>query len=193
MWRMAIAQTCFFGGILAAVPAMAATNIECMSNGYSHGDQKILDETINKLAQHDLDSETGAVLKRIFSTHANECAKKYDWGADAIYHAINYQLSVATSLAVERGPYLTAAQISRLRIAVVGETRARLQSVLGPGVEAAFNGQAVPAPSREDLRYLGSIVLSAGLPTDDAHATVIGGWLSMIVMQQISAEKFAKS
>ena len=184
------------GAAMAAQPALAAANLECIDAGYSAEQEKIFDAYYAGFTIASLDSEesdgSNALVDPVASRAAS-CALEHGWSQDAIFNAIVFRMSVMLAAALEVKTPLTSEQMSSLEAALAKADQARLRAILGPGIEASLKGQPDPEMSDDDALYLGLLVIGAGLPMEQTYSEYAGALLGARMMAEMAAEKFEQS
>ena len=181
---------------LAVQPAHAASNLECIDDGYTAQQEEIFADYFRGFTVESLEAEaddaSGSLIPPI-SDRAAHCTLEHGWSQQAILNAIIFRMSVLLAAALEVKTPLTPDQMAGLEEALAKADRARLRAILGPGIEASIKGEPEPEMSEDDKTYLGMIVLAAGLPTDQGFPEYVGALLGARMMAEIAAEKFAES
>jgi hypothetical protein len=182
---------------LAASPALAARNLECMNSGYSEEQEQIFADYLENFTVASLDEEededTPDPLVDPVSDRAVQCTLEHGWSPDAIYYAITYRLAVLLERALELKTPLSEEEMARMNKAIANADQDRLRAILGPDIEASLNNEDGPEMSEQDELYLGLLVLGSGLPMEESYSNYIGLVLGARMMIDITSEKFAES
>lgn len=181
------------GAALASVPSLAATNLECIEQGYTPGQDKVFNDFYASFTIASLDDEEGSNEHIApIAARAGDCAQVHGWSPEAVTNAIFYRTSRMLAHALELKTPLMPEQMDRLNEAIANADQARLRAILVPQIEASMKGEEGPALLEQDQLYLGLIVLGAGLPLDQANSEYAGALLGARMVADIAAEKFAQ-
>jgi len=181
------------GLVLAASPSLAATNLECIDEGYTAEEEKVFKDFYDGFTVASLDEEDSqqAHVEPV-ANRAADCTIAQGWSPDAMLHAVFYRMSTMLSHALELKTPLTSEQLGKLNEAIANADQAKLREILGPQIEASMNDEASPPMSKNDELYLGLLVLGAGLPAEQGISEYAGALLGARMMAEIAAERFAE-
>ena len=182
----AIAKAGAIAALLAAIPAAAATKIECVKGGYSAADTALFDDFVSK----GMDKGDMKAIVAPIAARAQACATENSWPAEAIIHALFYQMAALAERSVIAAPELSSADMAKMET-LYTKKRVRLRQLLGPMIEAQMTGQQTSMPKSSEVE-LGLMIITGGLPADDKSATYVGKVIGARMMGEISAEKFSK-
>jgi hypothetical protein len=188
-----IAITFILAASMMANPASAATNLDCMEAGYTAEQSKLFNDFTAhyQLGVKGGDDEAKKMIGPI-AVHANECAAKLGWSTDAMLQSIYYKMSGLLGSALQNQSPLSLVDKAKVNGLLKGKWRDKLRAALGPIIEGQMGGGEATKPSKGAEMELGLIILAEGLPTEGKFPEHIGALLGALLMQEISAEKFAK-
>lgn len=179
-------------GLAFAVPASAATHIECVDGGYSAQDTATIQKYLADFKADSFDKQSGGdKLVPIFGARAGECAGKYGWSVDAISDSVFYRMASLLEQGLNAHTPFTPEQMQKLNAALARADKDKLRRIFGPMVEPETSGKNAPAPDEKDSVYLGMLLMSSGLPLDDKTGEFAGALIGARTMKDIFAEKFA--
>lgn len=172
--------------LLCALPAAAATKIECVRTGYSAADTALFDDYVAK----GMDGANAKAVVLPIATRAQACAAENNWPSEAIMQALFYQMAFLAERSIVAKPELSSADMAKMETFYV-KNQNRLRQLLGPMIEGQMAGQQQPLTKASEME-LGLMIITAGLPADEKSATYVGKVIGARLMAEISAEKFSK-
>ena len=172
--------------------ASAATNLDCMSQGYSAE----AETEFNALAAGYTYS-TGKDLPDLPLTLINaivartgECADLHGWPPEAIEDALLYELIDRLRVLLIAGTPLSPQQMIRADRAIASVDQTMLRSVIGKMIDDSFAGQDDPQVARADELFLRSLALRTGLSGEGPGAEFLGTYVVSVIGAQIYADRF---
>jgi hypothetical protein len=171
--------------------ASAATNLDCMSQGYS-----VEAETeFNALAagytySTGKDPELPPTLVNAIVARTGECADLHGWPPEAIEDALLYQVFDRLRVLLIAGTPLSPQQMIRADQAIASVDQTRLRAVIGKMIDDSFAGQDDPQVARADELFLGSLALRSGVSSEGTGAEFLGSYVASVIGAQIYADRF---
>lgn len=179
-------------GLAAAIPAVAASGLDCVDSGYSAKDSAAIETFLANFSMSDFQGQSGIEkLVPVLAARAGECAGEHGWSVEAISDSVYYSTATVLSRALARHSPFTPEQVQRLDAALERADKARLRKIFGPMVEAQAGDKPAADPDGQDSIYLGMMLMSSGVPLDEKGGEYAGAVIATRMMREIYAEKFA--
>lgn len=176
---------------LPPTAASAATNLDCMSRGYSVE----VEAEFNTLAagytySTGKDPELPPTLFNAIVARTGECADLHGWPPEAIEDALLHQVFDRLRVLLIAGTPLSPQQMIRADQAIASVDQTRLRRVIGKMIDDSFAGQDDPEVVRADELFLGSLALRSGLSGEGPGAEFLGSYVASVIGAQIYADRF---
>ncbi|MFM5932274.1 MAG: hypothetical protein ACKOPQ_15360 [Novosphingobium sp.] len=175
-----------------ALPASAATGLDCIDGGYSAADQAVLNGFDGKFTYQGADN--AALTKAavgVMAVRADACTAEKKWTLNAKRYATMHKLAVHMERAMRANGLFNAAQLTKLDALMTGSSGDVVRAALAPAVRAQLLGQPAPAQDNGQLTAVGLAIMSSGLPTDAKNGDFIGQLIGARLLNEIASELFA--
>lgn len=182
------------GTAIFSLPAHAATNLDCMYEGYSSETLKIFDEFPIHYDPFDEDGwEDRDLIVGPIAPHAVDCAIDHEWSAKAIEQATYHQMAVFMTGVLKSKSVLTNEEMARLETEFAKTYGAKIRAIFAKWVQVGllFGGEEIVEPSDEEAAYLSQVILAAAIPLEDAKLETASMLLAAHGVAKVTSENFA--